>query len=361
MTKPTIKPTILVMTAAGGTGYPTALDLLSRGFPVRAFVHRPSARADGLKAAGAEIFVGNQLDIRDLRRAFHGVHRAYFNQPVGPNALYANVAMAAVAQEARLETATFMSQWHPDPTHPAVFSREEWLSARVVDWLPGVDMVTVNPGFFAENYLPMIEPAAQMGMMMAPFGEGKNAPPSNADMGRVIAATLADPAPHIGKTYRPTGPKLLDPSEIAAAIGRVVGRKVRYMDAPDWMFTKAALAMGFTPSMLISGVHYMQEYRRGTYAIGAPTSVVEDVTGQPAEDFEMTVRRWTKDLRDAKPSFFGMLRGMGFMMKTMLTHAPNLSKYARNTNAPIVDSPVYAQDSEEWRRTHDQAYAGGAA
>ena len=34
------KPRILVLTAAGKTGMPVALQLLEEGFPVTAFVHR---------------------------------------------------------------------------------------------------------------------------------------------------------------------------------------------------------------------------------------------------------------------------------------------------------------------------------
>lgn len=45
------------------------------------------------------------------------------------------------------------------------------------------------------------------GMLMAPFGEGRNAPPSNENIARVAVATLANPGPHIGKSYRPGVPR----------------------------------------------------------------------------------------------------------------------------------------------------------
>src|SRR5258708_13279836 len=74
--------------------------------------------------------------------------------------------------------------------------------------------------------------AAQFGLLSLPYGSGLNAPPSNEDMARVVAEILARPEGHAGKTYRPTGPKLLSPQEIAAILGKVLGRKDTYRNAP---------------------------------------------------------------------------------------------------------------------------------
>ena len=71
------KPRILVTGAAGHTGSPAVLQLLEKGFPVRAFVRRNDARAAALERAGAEIFVGDGFDYRDLRKSMIGVERAY--------------------------------------------------------------------------------------------------------------------------------------------------------------------------------------------------------------------------------------------------------------------------------------------
>ena len=113
-------------------------------------------------------------------------------------------------------------------------------------WMPNVDVVTVNPGWFADNYMAALEPIAQFGMMPMPLGEGMNAPPSNEDITRVIVGALTNPAPHIGNTYRPTGPALLSPQDIAATFAKVLGRPVKYFDAPAGMFTKVARALEFS-------------------------------------------------------------------------------------------------------------------
>ncbi len=69
------RPRVLVTSAAGRTAAPAVLSLLEKGFPVRAFVRRDDARAEVLRNAGAEIFVGNLFDQRDLRSALVDVQR----------------------------------------------------------------------------------------------------------------------------------------------------------------------------------------------------------------------------------------------------------------------------------------------
>ena len=61
------KPKILVTAAAGHTGSAAVHQLLENGFPVRAFVRRRDARATALEQTGAELFVGDMFDYRDLR------------------------------------------------------------------------------------------------------------------------------------------------------------------------------------------------------------------------------------------------------------------------------------------------------
>ena len=123
-------------------------------------------------------------------------------------------------------------------------------------------------------------------MLVAPFGEGKNAPPSNEDIARVATGVLADPAPHLGKTYRPTGPELLSPSDIAGIVGNILGRTVKYQDSSIKMFSKAARALGFPDFEIAQLRYYAEEIRNGAYAVGAPTNHVELVTGQKPESFE---------------------------------------------------------------------------
>ena len=80
------KPRILVTSAAGKSGLPATIQLLERGYPVRAFVRRIDHRSRRLEQAGAEIFLGNQYSLVDMRAVMQGVQRAYQCAPTAPNA-----------------------------------------------------------------------------------------------------------------------------------------------------------------------------------------------------------------------------------------------------------------------------------
>ncbi len=205
------RPRVLVTSAAGRTAAPAVLDLLEKGFPVRAFVRRDDARAEVLRKAGAEIFVGDLFDIRDLRQALVDVQRAYYCPPMSPNNLHGSVLFALAAEEAKLEAVALMSQWNPHPTHPSALTREHWIANNVYRWMPTVGVIYINPGLFAFLYLLSLPMIVHLGMLPGPWGNGRNAPPSNEDIGRVAAGVLVDPTPHVGKCYRPTGPELLSP------------------------------------------------------------------------------------------------------------------------------------------------------
>jgi NAD(P)H dehydrogenase (quinone) len=285
------KPRILVTGATGKTGAPTALLLLERGYPVRALVRQVDARAERLRQAGAEIIAGSLEDYRDLARAMQNVDRAYFCPPLEPGTLRRAALFAAAAREAKVEAVVQLSQWLADAIHPAAHAREKWLTNQILSWLPDIATITVQPGWFADNYFAVIGQAAQFGLFALPLGEGLNAPPSNEDIARVIVACLADPAPHIGKAYRPTGPRLLAPADIADVMGKALGRKVRYQNAPLGMFLKAAASLGVSQFVISQLYWFLQDYQRNAFGVGAPTGTVEELTGSAPEDFE-TIADW---------------------------------------------------------------------
>src|SRR5262245_50171870 len=92
---------ILVTGAAGkvgAVGRTVAGLLLDRGLPVRAMVRREDNRAASLRAAGAEVVVGDLLEPADVYRVVRGCGRVYFGMSVSAGYLEATVTMAAVAR-----------------------------------------------------------------------------------------------------------------------------------------------------------------------------------------------------------------------------------------------------------------------
>src|SRR5690349_3943082 len=89
---------ILVTGAAGRLGAVgrTVTDLLLKlGLPVRAMVRTEDDRAAALRAAGADVVVGNLLEPADVYRVVTGCRRAYFGMSVSAGYLEASVTMAA--------------------------------------------------------------------------------------------------------------------------------------------------------------------------------------------------------------------------------------------------------------------------
>jgi len=350
-------PKILVTSAAGRTGAATVLELLEKGFPVRAFVRRRDARSAALEKAGAEIFVGDLFDLSDLRRALNGVQRSVHCPPVAPNLLHGTMLFALAAAEARLEVVALMSQWNPHPSHPALATREHWMANNVYRWMPTVDVIHVNPGLFAFMYLLSLPVVVHLGMLVGPWGEGLNAPPSSEDIGSLAAGVLAEPSPHIGKCYRPTGPKLISPHDVADVLTEVVGHKVKYQEVSPKMFLKAATAQGIFSTFEIAHARfYFEELRGGTFAVGAPTDHVQEICGRPPESFETIARRYI-----ARPELIhpGLRTGtklgaLGFMGKMMLTRAPDLDRWEQERGHPMLREPVLAHDSPEWRATAEK-------
>ncbi|HEY3326666.1 MAG TPA: hypothetical protein VGK14_05780 [Novimethylophilus sp.] len=169
---------------------------------------------------------------------------------------------------------------------------------------------------------------------------------------RVIVGALVNPARHIGKTYRPTGSVLLSPQDITATFAKVLGRPVRYFDAPAAMFTKVARALNFPDFTTAQVLWYFEDYKRNAFALRAPTQAVLEVIGQKPEDFETIVRRYVGKSPLVKRSIGSMLRAMGGMMKIMLKPTLDPGHYAQLHGFPKLMGASLAVESEKWLSTH---------
>jgi NAD(P)H dehydrogenase (quinone) len=346
------KPKILVTGATGKTGTPSVLLLLKKGYPVRALVRREDARSAALREAGAELFVGSLEDPVAVREAMNGVQRAYFCPPLEPGSLRRAAVFADAAQDARLEAIVVLSQWLVDRTHLSIHAREKYLAEKVFRWASDVGVVTINPGWFADNYVAALEPISQFGLMALPLGNGLNAPPSNADIAKVIVGGLTDPAPYVGKAFRPTGPKLLSPDDIAATFGKVLGRKVRYQNAPISLFLKFGRSIGISDFILTQLYFFLLDYQRGSFGIGAPTDTVRQMGGAEPEDFETIVRSYVVKSAFAKRTLALRTRALWNMARALMTPAPNLDALAERLNIPSIPHASLAADSVSWRASH---------
>ena len=350
---------ILVLGASGKTGNATAMELLGRGESVRALVHREDNRSEALKAAGAEIFRGELSDFGDISKARIGVNKAYFIAPWVADQMHLAANFAVAAAQSDLKLIVTITQWLAHPQHASQATRWSYLTDNIFDMIPGVDVIKINTGWFADNYLlpELLAMVTQLGMFPFPLGEGKTAPVSNEDIGRVAAEALANPAPYVGKTLRPTGPKLMSPQDLADSFSRVTGRTVKYDNISEKLFLKSLQYMKIPAHFQAQVRRYVEDYRSGSFEIGAPNDVVLEVTGKPAEDFDTIVRRYIKRHEDVtRPSFGNKLKALRGFLTLVFTGAVDLDKLEKDREYPLVIDPEFSIDSAPWLQSHNEQH-----
>jgi NAD(P)H dehydrogenase (quinone) len=284
---------LLVTGAAGKTGGYAAKLLLEHGHHVRALVHRFDDRAAALRDSGAEVIVGDLLDIDAVRAAADGVRAAYFVYPIKPGLLEATTTFAEAAEDAGVGAIVNMSQISARRGAASDAARIHWLGERILDWSP-IAATHLRPTYFAEWFTIFgTKGIREEGVLRLPFGNGRHAPITAEDQGRVIAAILENPEEHAGQVYPLFGAVEMNHYQIADAISEVLGRPVRYepTEIPAWI--ESIKALGFPDFLAQHLSNVAVDYQNGIFAgnndlverIGGkkPTTVQDFITDHLAE------------------------------------------------------------------------------
>ncbi|WAC93581.1 NAD(P)H-binding protein [Mycobacterium sp. Aquia_213] len=280
----------------GGVSRSVVEELRSRGEPVRAMVHRDDARADSLRALGAEVVVGDLTEPRDVVDAMAGADRMFFSMSVSPDYLQATAVVCAAALESgRLDVLVNMSQMTVSEmtltsTDESRQHRLHWLAEHVVNW-SGVPAVHIRPTAFLDNpiFTSLAAPSLrERNLLVLPFGTGRTSPIAASDVARVVSTVLLDPADHIGAVYELTGPESLDVDGLAAAYARALQRPITGADiAYDTWVTEVLQPLGLPAHVAQHLATMAKLHRAGRY--DRSTDDVERITGQPALSVEQYV------------------------------------------------------------------------
>ena len=203
------------------TGSHTVQLLLKRGHTVRAIAHNEDERSMRLQELGAEVVIGDLLNLHDVRTALNGIRGAYFVYPLSPTLVQATVIFAQAAKEAEVEIVANMSQWNARPSAKSPATINHWLAEQVFDW-SAVPVAHLGATFFCE-WLLWVARSVRQGVMMMPWDA--NSPVAVEDLAQVIVAILENPVAHSGKTYPLCGPAVhsfaevaeIDPESLSAA------------------------------------------------------------------------------------------------------------------------------------------------
>jgi len=131
---------------------------------------------------------------------------------------------------------------------------------------------------------------ASEGKLYLPYGSEKHAPITAADIARVVAAILAEPADHVGERYVLTGPRNVSMAEAAEVISLEIGKPVEHVDLPIDVWGQL---LGQVDDMSESLVKHLEavasDHQQGVFS--GETDVVERIGGQPPETLEAVVHR----------------------------------------------------------------------
>jgi uncharacterized protein YbjT (DUF2867 family) len=265
---------ILVTGAAGrvgGVGRTIAELLLKQGKAVRAMVRNEDERAQALRDRGAEVVVGNLLDLDSMHRVVGGCETMYFGLSVSDDYLAATVNTAAVAKHHGVKAFINMSQMTLSQmsiteTTASPQHKLHWLAEQALNW-SGLPVVHVRPTVLLEGFFLIFtsDSVRESNQIRLPFGEGKTSPVAVADVARVVTAVLANPQPHIGKIYHLTGPQSENLHFFAQEYSKALGRTITFQDVPVGPWRNGLLQRGL-PAHLVNHLATMADlHRSGRY------------------------------------------------------------------------------------------------
>lgn len=229
---------IAVLGATGTVGGKVAAMLLEQGIPVRAMVRDPE-KAKPLRDEGAEIVVGNMLNIDDLRNAFDRCDGAFLLTPrnvksedpveeeieIGKN--YGRALMDSTVGHV-VHLSVIAARQNTGIPH---FDSKRWVEDSIASG--EVDVTFLRPTFFMENLLKQLPLMQEMGMISLPL-------PPDASIPMVATDDVAYAAVESLKgggcgcaEYDLLGPKNYTMLEVAEIVGRAVGKDIRYYQLPD--------------------------------------------------------------------------------------------------------------------------------
>jgi uncharacterized protein YbjT (DUF2867 family) len=268
--------TIVVTGATGNVGRPLVSLLADAGARVQAVTRAPET-ADFPTGVQA---VSSALD------ALPGAAAVFLNSRALGDDLADVVAAARHSGVAKLVA---LSAINADDDFSRQPSRVRGDRNREVEHLcidSGLAWVSLRPAVFATNFAGMWSAQIQAGDIVGgPYADASSAPIVEADIAEVAARALLTDE-FVGQRIPLTGPQALTNAELLGVIGTVLGRPLRYVEAPPELVRQRFIGIGL-------GAEFADAYMSMLAAsVGNPALVthdVEKITGHPATSFAQWV------------------------------------------------------------------------
>ena len=270
---------ILVAGATGNTGRALVRALAKKGVGVRAAA-RGRARLLGLGAS--EVVEVDYSNPPSLARAFRGVEKIYLAVPLIVDLVALTEQVVNAAVKAGVRHMVKLSGLGADRPEELRIGRWHRDAERLVED-SGLAWTHLRPNSFMQNFTNNhLGSMRTQGLFHDPVGGGRVSYIDVEDIAATAAVVLTEPG-HERRTYALTGPEAVSSHQVAALLGRVVGREIRCVEvsvdaARDAMF-------GFGVSLpVVNAVSELYLLMR-TGDLAAVTSTVSEVTGRTARSF----------------------------------------------------------------------------
>lgn len=282
------RPVILVTGAAGKTGQAVVGALRARGVAVRALVRRPE-QVPIMRGLGVEdVIAGDLGDGTALARAFTGASSVYH---ICPNMHPDEVAIGERVMEAARAAGTGHFVYH-SVLHPQTEGMpHHWQKLRVEERLleSGLAFTILQPAPYMLNVLAFRESIVQAGEYPVPYAAATRLGLVDLfDLGAAAAVVLLEPG-HRDAIYELVGEPAMSQSEVAAALGRQLGRVVTVKEIPLEEWREAAEGRGIGGYQVDSLVRMFRYYE--AYGLTGNPTVLRWLLGRDPTTFADFVRR----------------------------------------------------------------------
>ncbi|MGL5795710.1 MAG: SDR family oxidoreductase [Waterburya sp.] len=237
----------LVTGATGSLGRRIVRQLRENEQPVRAFV-RLTSRFGELEDRGAEIFIGDLKQERDIVKACRNVKYIISSHSSGSDALAldyrANIDLIDQAIANNVEHFVFISVlgvergYQDSPTFKAKREVEKYLVAS------GLNYTILRPSGFANNIIPLAERFRDTGIYFS-IGEQKNRSSivSTDDLAKIaIASTQIEAAKN--QIFAVGGPDILQREDISRIFARLFNREPFVINPPLQLLDGLRMGIG---------------------------------------------------------------------------------------------------------------------
>ena len=235
---------MIVVTGATGQLGRLVIEQLLKSIPASRIIAavRTPAKAADLAARGVVVRAADYTKPETLDAAFQGAKRVLLisSSEVGQRAPQHRNVIAA-ARRAGVELIAYTSLLHADTSPLGLASEHRETEAQLQ--ASGLPFALLRNGWYTENYLASVAPALQHGAYIGAAGEGRIASAARADYAEAAAAVLTQPD-QAGKVHELAGDTAYTLADLAAAITRLSGKAVPYVNLSQADFEAALLKAG---------------------------------------------------------------------------------------------------------------------